>query len=81
MTIWQVCFMLLVWGMLGHLALSYLRGFLRGIATLQRLHQIPCSRCRFFSRSPYLKCPVQPTIALSEQAIGCRDYETVGHFD
>jgi hypothetical protein len=63
--------------MLAHLGLSYLQGFLRGIATLQRLHQIPCSRCRFFSSSPYLKCPVQPTIALSEQAIDCRDYETL----
>ncbi|WP_070415678.1 hypothetical protein [Prochlorothrix hollandica] len=41
----------------------------------RRLHQIPCSQCRFLVNSPYLKCSVNPAAALSEQAIGCRDYE------
>lgn len=39
------------------------------------LHQIPCSRCRFFSDTHPLKCTVHPTIAMTEAAIGCPDYQ------
>lgn len=41
----------------------------------QRMHQIPCSQCQYFSGSYLLKCPVHPQAALSEDAIGCRDFE------
>ncbi len=67
--------MLLAWATIANLTLTTLGGLRRGILTLRRLHQIPCSRCRFFVNSPYLKCPIHPTIALSEQAIHCRDYD------
>jgi RNA polymerase subunit RPABC4/transcription elongation factor Spt4 len=40
----------------------------------QVMHQIPCADCRFFTRNMHLKCPVHPTEALSEQAIGCADF-------
>ncbi|TVP69771.1 MAG: hypothetical protein EA342_02765 [Leptolyngbya sp. LCM1.Bin17] len=46
-----------------------------GIRRLRRLHQIPCYRCRFYTGSPYLKCPVHPIDAGSEVAITCQDYE------
>lgn len=46
-----------------------------GIARLRRLHQIPCSRCAFFTGDYRLKCTVHPLTALSEEAIGCRDFE------
>jgi hypothetical protein len=46
-----------------------------GIARLKRLHQVPCSRCAFFTDSYYLKCTVHPCKALSEEAINCLDYE------
>jgi hypothetical protein len=36
--------------------------------------QVPCSKCRFFSNNPYLKCAVQPTIAMTKEAIGCSDF-------
>jgi heme A synthase len=41
----------------------------------KQLHQIPCSTCRFFTSSYHLKCTVRPSIALTEEAINCPDYE------
>jgi hypothetical protein len=41
---------------------------------LKRLHQIPCSSCAFFTGDYRLKCTVHPTIAMSEEAIDCRDF-------
>ena len=46
------------------------------IKQAQRMHQIPCSRCRYFSGNYLLKCPVHPGNALTEEAIGCPDFET-----
>jgi hypothetical protein len=40
----------------------------------KQLHQIPCSNCQFFTNSYYLKCPVHPSKALTEEAINCPDY-------
>jgi hypothetical protein len=45
-----------------------------GIATVKRLHEIPCSNCQFFTGSYQLKCTVHPMVALSEEAINCFDY-------
>ena len=41
----------------------------------QRMHQIPCSKCQYFSGNYALKCPVHPYEALSEAAINCLDFE------
>ena len=49
-----------------------------GIRHLRRLHQIPCSRCVYFTGDYRLKCPVHPIIALTEEAIACHDYEARG---
>lgn len=46
----------------------------RGIKYVAHLHQIPCSRCRYFTNSCYLKCTINPHIAGSESAIECRDF-------
>ena len=40
------------------------------------MHSIPCSSCSFFTNQAVLKCPIHPTQALSEDAIGCMDFET-----
>ncbi|WP_017717590.1 hypothetical protein [Kamptonema formosum] len=45
-----------------------------GVARSKRMHQIPCANCAFFTNDYRLKCPVRPTIALTEEAIGCTDY-------
>jgi hypothetical protein len=53
-----------------------LYGLLRdALQTTRRMHQIPCSRCRYFTQDYFLKCTVHPKKALSEDAIGCRDYD------
>lgn len=46
-----------------------------GIERLRRLHQVPCSRCAFYTGDYRLKCTVHPVTALSEEAIHCRDFE------
>ncbi len=46
----------------------------RALITTQRLHQIPCLKCQFFSGSHYLKCALHPTEAMTEAAINCSDY-------
>ncbi|AFY89674.1 hypothetical protein [Chroococcidiopsis thermalis] len=38
--------------------------------------QIPCRKCRFFSHNPYLKCAVQPTIAMTKEAIHCVEFRS-----
>jgi hypothetical protein len=52
---------------------SYLHS---GTKYLIKIHQIPCSRCQYFTDSCYLKCTVNPHIACSEEAIACRDFIT-----
>ncbi|MEM8613340.1 MAG: hypothetical protein AAGF93_15070 [Cyanobacteria bacterium P01_H01_bin.105] len=45
-----------------------------GTNYVRRLHQIPCSRCAYFTGDYRLKCTVNPMSALTEEAIGCTDY-------
>ncbi len=47
-----------------------------GMNRARVMHQIPCAGCRYFTNSPFLKCPLHPKAALSEAAIDCTDYET-----
>lgn len=35
---------------------------------------IPCRNCRFFDNNYYLKCAVNPKIAMTQNAIDCPDY-------
>jgi hypothetical protein len=44
------------------------------IAQGKRMHQIPCTKCRFFTGDYRLKCTVNPSVANTEEAIGCGDY-------
>jgi len=46
----------------------------QGTSYVRRLHQIPCSRCTYFTGDYRLKCAVNPMSALTEEAIGCGDY-------
>jgi hypothetical protein len=41
---------------------------------LNNLQQHSCQNCRYFSNNKYLKCAVNPTIALTEEAKNCHDY-------
>ena len=44
------------------------------IAQARTMHQIPCTKCRFFTGDYRLKCTVNPSVANTEQAIDCSDY-------
>ena len=69
----------MIWAVLLSFFLALLMAIKEGIEQLQRLHQIPCDRCRYYTGSQYLKCPVNPLTAFSENAIHCRDYEPIDH--
>ncbi len=54
---------------------SLVSPLLAAFAQAKRMHQIPCSNCRFFSGNYILKCTVRPTAANTEEAINCLDYQ------
>jgi hypothetical protein len=45
------------------------------IAQAKKMHQIPCTNCRFFTGDYRLKCTINPSVANTEQAIDCTDYD------
>ncbi|MBE9225944.1 hypothetical protein IQ264_10960 [Phormidium sp. LEGE 05292] len=44
------------------------------ISIIKNLEQVPCKNCRYFTNNPYLRCAVNPSIALTSQAVNCSDY-------
>jgi hypothetical protein len=66
---------LLAWGLLLLLVLQTWQALTGGLRQVQRLHQIPCPGCRFFTGNYTLKCTVYPDRAGSEGAIGCAAFE------
>ncbi|WP_293152835.1 MULTISPECIES: hypothetical protein [unclassified Microcoleus] len=70
-----VCFVC-AWGLVLLLCSSIARAVGDSMHRAQRMHQIPCANCVFFTGDYHLKCPVQPRIALSEDAIDCCDYRS-----
>jgi hypothetical protein len=65
---------LVAWSLTGSMVWSLWRAIGDVSATARKMHQIPCSGCRYFTQDYYLKCTVHPSRALSEEAIGCRDF-------
>jgi hypothetical protein len=63
---WTLIFSCLFW--------RSLSVFKQAVSHLQRLHQIPCDKCVYFTGDYRLKCTVNPLEALTETAIGCRDF-------
>lgn len=61
-------------GLLVALAIALVAASREAIAHLRRLHQIPCTRCAYFTGCHYLKCTVNPSTALTEAALACRDF-------
>ncbi len=45
------------------------------VATAKQMHQIPCAGCQFFTNNYRLKCTVHPSIANTEAAIDCSDFQ------
>jgi len=69
-------FIVCIWLVLLRLLGSLWNDFQQGRAHLQRLHQIPCGGCAFFTGEYHLKCTLHPSNALTESAINCLDYES-----
>jgi hypothetical protein len=69
-----LCFVM-AWGIIFSICWSIFVALRDGMQQVKQLHRIPCANCQFFTNSYYLKCPVHPSWALSEEAIGCRDYK------
>ncbi|MFN6460377.1 MAG: hypothetical protein RMZ41_000835 [Nostoc sp. DedVER02] len=44
------------------------------IISIKHIQQHPCRNCRFFHKNSYLKCAVNPAIALTKEALNCSDY-------
>lgn len=71
-TIFCIC----LWSVLFSVTSCYIVSvFTQGINHLKKLHQIPCAKCAYFTGDYRLKCPLNPTIALSEEAINCREFQ------
>ena len=45
------------------------------VATAKKMRQIPCPGCQFFTADYRLKCTVHPSVANTEEAIDCIDYQ------
>ncbi|MEO1427527.1 MAG: hypothetical protein AAFS12_02585 [Cyanobacteria bacterium J06632_19] len=45
------------------------------VNTAKQMHQIPCSGCQYFTNDYRLKCTVNPSMANTEEAIECMDYQ------
>lgn len=70
-----VCFVCLWVSMLSIFIWSALQALKHGTTHLKRLHEIPCSKCDFFTNDYRLKCTVHPVKACTESAINCFDFE------
>ena len=68
------------WSFLLLLFWSAFQTITKGITRFKKLHEIPCSNCTFFTNDYHLKCTVHPSRALSEDAIGCRNFEPRNYF-
>lgn len=44
------------------------------LINIKHLNRVPCRNCRFYSNNVHLKCAVNPSIVLTEQALDCSDY-------
>ncbi|MEM1253165.1 MAG: hypothetical protein AAGI69_12075 [Cyanobacteria bacterium P01_H01_bin.21] len=69
-----VCF-ILAWSVVGLGLWQVIAATRDGVQRARTMHRIPCSDCRFFTNQAVLKCALHPTTAMSEEAIGCGDFE------
>lgn len=58
------------------IVLRKLRTFIdnKMVFTVNSVHQLPCKNCRFYSNNHYLKCAVQPSIVMTDEAKNCSEY-------
>ncbi|MEH1830517.1 MAG: hypothetical protein V7L29_00110 [Nostoc sp.] len=69
-----ICF-LVAWTVIILVVLSLWAAARDSVTTAKQMHQIPCTGCQFFTDNYRLKCTVRPSIANTEEAINCSDYQ------
>ncbi|MBD2388871.1 hypothetical protein [Cylindrospermum sp. FACHB-282] len=69
-----ICFVA-AWSVIILLASSLWTAARDSVATAKQMHQIPCTNCQFFTADYRLKCTVRPSIANTEAAIDCSDFQ------
>ncbi|OCQ99918.1 hypothetical protein BCD64_02220 [Nostoc sp. MBR 210] len=69
-----ICFVV-AWGLMILVAWSLWSTARDSVATAKQMHQIPCPGCQFFTDDYRLKCTVHPSVANTEDAINCMDYQ------
>ncbi|KAM3103643.1 hypothetical protein ACKFKF_01125 [Phormidesmis sp. 146-12] len=47
----------------------------KDVETSKLTAQSPCKKCRFFNSNPYVKCAVNPSLAMTTAAKDCTDYQ------
>ncbi|MFM7428157.1 MAG: hypothetical protein ACKO7W_24700 [Elainella sp.] len=73
-----ICFVL-AWLLVVAVIWSVISALGAAIHSAKIMHRIPCANCQFFTNTHYLKCPVHPSTALSQEAINCPDYRSSGY--
>jgi len=68
---------LLACSVIGIFAWGFVVSIVNGIVVAKKMHQIPCTKCRFFTNDYRLKCTARPHIANTEEAIHCLDYQSL----
>jgi hypothetical protein len=44
------------------------------VFSINGLNKLPCRNCQFYSNNHYLKCAVNPSLVLTEEAKDCSEY-------
>lgn len=65
----------MAWGLFAVLILTIITVIVEVHKRSRKMHEIPCTDCRYFTGNFYLKCSVNPHIANTELAISCRDFQ------
>ncbi|WP_330203289.1 hypothetical protein [Cyanobacterium sp. Dongsha4] len=71
----QPFYLLIAWGLFFVLIWTLITAIIDINKRSQKMHQIPCTNCQYFTSNFYLKCPVNPSTANTELAINCRDFQ------
>ncbi|WP_392535692.1 hypothetical protein [Nostoc sp. C117] len=69
-----ICFVA-AWTLIILVVLSLWAAARDSVSTAKLMHQIPCTGCQYFTDDYRLKCTVRPSIANTEEAIDCSDYQ------
>ncbi|HIK05910.1 MAG TPA: hypothetical protein IGS40_14540 [Trichormus sp. M33_DOE_039] len=44
------------------------------VISIKGSHRLPCQKCKFYANNHYLKCAVNPSIVMTEEAKSCSEY-------